>query len=63
MNSVECWTVNVRDTLRSLLLKQLPSERADRLINLMAVIDGDGTGKDLGNALVCVDDGRKTKRT
>lgn len=45
-------TVDVIDIIHSLLLKQLPPERFDGVINLLYVLEGIGTVKDLENALV-----------
>lgn len=48
----ECWTVNVIDILKPIMLKQLPLERISGVFNLLYVLDGDGTEKDLESALV-----------
>lgn len=47
-----CWIVNDRDILKSLLSKQLPPQRINGVLNLISVLDGDGTEDDLENALV-----------
>lgn len=52
MDYVECWTVDRRDTLKSILLQQLPPEPIIRVMNLYSVLDGDGTIKDLEDAWV-----------
>lgn len=48
----ECGTVNAIDILKPIMLKQLPLERISGVFNLLYVLDGDGTEKDLESALV-----------
>lgn len=52
MDNDECVVMDLIDVLQSLLLKQLPSERINGVINLLYVLAGGGSEHDLANALV-----------